>query len=183
MFAAIASAWTLLLGLALLMLGNGLQASLLGIRATQEGFAGTVTGLVMSAYYLGFLAGSLLAPRIVKNVGHVRVFAALASLASSAVLVHVIFIEPVTWAAMRLLTGFCFAGLYVVAESWLNAGATNRTRGQLLSVYMVVLLSGQAGGQLLLNVAAPGGFQLFILASVLVSLALVPISLTATATP
>jgi MFS family permease len=183
MFAAIASAWTLLFGIALLMLGNGLQVSLLGIRATQENFAETATGLVMSAYYLGFLAGSLLAPKVVRNVGHVRVFAALASLASTAVLVHAIFIEPATWAAMRLVTGFCYAGLYVVAESWLNDRATNETRGQLLSIYMVVVLSGMAGGQLLLNLAAPSGFELFVLASVLVSIALIPISLTAGAAP
>jgi MFS family permease len=165
------------------MLGNGLQGSLLGIRATQENFAETATGLVMSAYYVGFLAGSLLAPKVVRDVGHVRGFAALASLASTAVLVHVVFIEPATWAAMRLITGFCFAGLYVVAESWLNDRATNETRGQLLSVYMVVMLSGLAGGQLLLNLADPSGFELFVLASVLVSIALIPISLTAGAAP
>jgi MFS family permease len=181
--AAIASAWALLFGIALLMLGNGLQVSLLGIRATQENFSETATGLVMSAYYLGFLAGSTLAPKVVRNVGHVRVFAALASLASTAVLVHAIFIEPATWAAMRLITGFCYAGLYVVAESWLNDRATNETRGKLLSVYMVVVLSGMAGGQLLLNLAAPSGFELFVLASVLVSIALIPISLTAGAAP
>jgi MFS family permease len=183
MLAAIASAWALLFGIALLMLGNGLQVSLLGIRATQENFSETATGLVMSAYYLGFLAGSWLAPKVVSNVGHVRVFAALASLASSVALVHVIFIEPAAWAAMRLITGFCYAGLYVVAESWLNDRATNKTRGQLLSVYMVVVLSGMAGGQLLLNLAAPSGFELFVLASVLVSIALIPMSLTAGATP
>jgi MFS family permease len=183
MLAAIASAWALLFGIALLMLGNGLQVSLLGIRATQENFAETATGLVMSAYYLGLLAGSVLAPKVVRNVGHVRVFAALASLASTVALVHVIFIEPAAWAAMRLVTGFCYAGLYVVAESWLNDRATNETRGKLLSVYMVVVLSGMAGGQLLLNLAAPSGFELFVLASVLVSIALIPISLTAGAAP
>ena len=183
MLAAIASAWALLFGIALLMLGNGLQVSLLGIRATQENFTEIETGLVMSAYYLGFLGGSLLAPKVVRNVGHVRVFAALASLASTAVLIHAIFIEPATWAAMRLITGFCYAGLYVVAESWLNDRATNETRGKLLSVYMVVVLSGMAGGQLLLNLAAPSGFELFVLASVLVSIALIPISLTAGAAP
>jgi MFS family permease len=167
----------------MMMLGNGLQVSLLGLRATTEGFATATTGLVMSAYYLGFLAGSTLAPRIVSNVGHVRVFSALASLASTAALIHAVFVDPVTWGVMRFITGFCFAGLYVVAESWLNDRATNETRGQLLSVYMVVTLGSMALGQLLLNVADPGGFLLFVLASVLVSLALVPISLTAGPTP
>ncbi len=183
MIQVVLSAWALFLGIAMMMLGNGLQVSLLGLRATAEGFPTATTGLVMSAYYVGFLAGSTLAPRIVKNVGHVRVFSALASLASTAALVHAVFIDPVTWSVMRFVTGFCFAGLYVVAESWLNHRATNETRGQLLSVYMVVILGGMALGQLLLNVADPGGFELFVLASVLVSLALVPISLTTGAAP
>ena len=183
MFHVVASAWALFLGMGLLMLGNGLQASLLGIRAGAEGFGTGATGLVMTCYYLGFLAGSILTPKVVKNVGHVRVFSALASLASVAALVHSVFLDPFTWGAMRFVTGFAYAGLYVVAESWLNDRATNETRGSLLSVYMVVLFGGLAGGQLLLNVADPGGFLLFVLASVLVSLALVPISLTAGPAP
>jgi MFS family permease len=166
-----------------MMLGNGLQGSLLGLRATMEGFPTAITGIVMSGYFIGFLAGSTLAPKIVKRVGHIRVFAALASLASAAALLHVVFIDPAAWMAMRLITGFSYAGLYVVAESWLNARSTNENRGQLLSVYMVVMLGGMAGGQLLLNVADPEGFALFILVSVLVSLALVPIALTAAPAP
>jgi len=183
MYQVVLSSWALFLGIAMMMLGNGLQASLLGLRATSEGFATATTGLVMSCYYLGFLAGSTLTPKIVKNVGHVRVFSALASLASTAALVHAVVVEPVTWGAMRFVTGFCYAGLYVVAESWLNDRGTNETRGQLLSVYMVVVLGGVTLGQLLLNLADPGGFLLFVLASVLVSLALVPVSLTAGPAP
>jgi len=183
MVKVVLSAWALLLGMGMLMLGNGLQGSLLGIRAVSEGFGTTVTGLVMTGYYVGFLAGSTLTPRIVLNVGHVRVFSALASLASVAILVHAAAVEPLTWAAMRFVTGFAYAGLYVVAESWLNDRATNESRGQLLSVYMVVLFSGLALGQLLLNVADPAGVFLFLLASVMISLAIVPISLTAGPTP
>ena len=133
MLKAIASAWALFLGLVLIMLGNGLQGSLLGIRAVAEGFDTAVTGLVMSGYFIGFLAGSLLVPRLVSQVGHVRVFAAMASLASTAVLVHVVFIDPWTWTIMRVITGFSYASIYVVAESWLNDRATNETRGKLLS--------------------------------------------------
>jgi MFS family permease len=183
MRAAIRSSWPLFLGVALMMLGNGLQTSLLGVRAGLEAFATSATGLIMSMYFVGFLAGSLLVPRMIGTVGHVRVFAALASIASTATLVHVIFVEPATWAVMRMVTGFAFAGLFIVAESWLNDRATNDTRGSLLAVYMVVLMGGTAGGQLLLNLDDPTRFQLFALVSVLISLSLVPLLLSATPAP
>ncbi len=183
MAGVVTTSWALFLGIALIMLGNGLHGSLLGVRASLEGFPTAVTGFVMSAYFVGFLAGSTLVPRLVRRVGHIRVFAALASLASVAVLVHAVYVTPPTWGAMRLLTGFSYAGLYVVAESWLNDRATNETRGRLLSIYMLVMLIGMGAGQLLLNLAHPGGFELFILVSVLVSLALVPILLTAAPAP
>jgi len=177
MFAPVRAAWALFLGVALMMLGGGLQSSLLGVRAELEGFPTTATGVIMSAYFVGFLLGSLIVPRLIGRVGHVRVFAALASLASASALAHVIFIEPATWTAMRLITGFAYAGLYIVAESWLNDRATNRTRGGLLAVYMVVLMGGTAGGHLLLNLDSPSGFHLFALVSVLVSVSLIPLLL------
>lgn len=177
------SSSALFLGIACMMLGSGLQGSLLGVRASIEGFSTAATGLVMSAYYVGFLAGSVLAPNVIREVGHIRVFAALASLASASTLLVALFVDPIAWFIIRLVTGFCYAGLYVVAESWLNDRATNETRGQLLSVYMVTILGGLACGQLLLNVADPAGTKLFILVSVLLSLALVPISLTARPAP
>ena len=178
MYTAVASAWALFLGIGLLMLGNGLQGSLLGLRAQMEGFSTAITGVIMSGYYAGFLAGSVFAPAVVQRVGHIRVFAALATLASAAVLLHTLLLEPVAWTGLRLITGFCYAGLYVVAESWLNDRATNETRGQLLSIYMVVMLGAMALGQFLLVLADPGGFTLFILISVLISCALIPIALT-----
>ena len=183
MMAAITSSWALFLGMAFLMMGNGLQGSLLGVRASIEAFPTTVTGLLMSAFYFGFLAGSMLTPRMVIRVGHVRVFAALASLASTAILVHAVFIEPLTWGLMRLVSGLCYAGLYVVAESWLNEQATNETRGQLLSIYMGISMGGMAFGQVLLNVGDPGQADLFILVSILVSLALIPMLLSSTRGP
>jgi MFS family permease len=179
----VVSSWALFLGLALIMLGNGLQGSLLGVRASIEGFPVTVTGFVMSAFFAGFLAGSTMVPKLVRRVGHIRVFAALASLASIAVLFHAVFVNPAGWGAMRLVTGFCYAGLYIVAESWLNDRATNQTRGQLLSFYMVIMLAGMGSGQFLLNLADPASFELFVLVSVLVSLALIPILLTAAPAP
>ncbi len=174
--AAVAN-WPLLAGMALLMVGNGLLVSLLGVRAANEGFANLVTGLVMSGYFAGFFAGTWLTPRIIETVGHVRVFAALASIASIAALVHSLWVDPVSWIAMRALAGFSFAGLYVVAESWLNAGSGNETRGRMLAIYMLTQYSGLAIGQLLLTAADPDGFVLFILSSIVVSAALVPILL------
>lgn len=177
MLAAIGTTWALFLGIGLMMLGNGLQGSLLGVRASLEGFTTVTTGLIMTGYYAGFLVGSVMGPRMVRRVGHIRAFAALASMASTSVLLHTIFLDAPTWVAMRVITGFCYAGLYVVAESWLNHQTTNETRGQLLSIYMVVTYGGAGGGQFLLNLADPGGFQLFIVVSVLVSLAVVPMLL------
>jgi MFS family permease len=181
--AALGATWALLLGIGLLNLGDGLQATLLGVRAALEAFPTTATGLLMSAFYIGFLAGSLFAPRSVERVGHIRVFGALASLASAAALIYSVFVTPWAWAVLRFVSGVCFAGLYVVAESWLNDRASNETRGQLLSVYMLVTFGGIAAGQLLLNVAHPGGYQLFILTSVLISVALVPLLLSAGGAP
>jgi MFS family permease len=183
MYVAVKAAWALLMSMGLLMLGNGLQGSLIGLRATLEGFSTQFAGLLMSAYFVGFLLGSTLTPKIVSKVGHVRVFAALASLASTMVLLHSVFVDPLLWFVMRVITGFCMAGLYIVAESWLNDLATNQTRGQLLSLYMVIVIGGMACGQLLLNVADPGGFELFILISVLLSFALLPVLLSVAPAP
>ncbi len=183
MRAALSACWPLLLGIALIMLGNGLQGSLLGIRANLEGFQTSVTGYVMSAYYVGFLFGSIATPRILVSVGHVRVFAALASLASTATLLHAVIPDPYIWGIIRVIAGFCFAGLYIVSESWLNDVASNETRGQILSFYMLIVWGGMAGGQFLLTAADPGGYNLFIIISVLVSLGLIPSALTASPTP
>jgi len=175
--------WPLFLGIAFLMLGNGLQGTLVSWRATYEGFPPSTTGWIMTGYYAGFLAGSLYTPVLVSGVGYIRVFAALASLASTAVLIQVLFINPGTWFAMRLLTGFCFAGTYVIVESWLNAASDNKSRGQMLSFYMLISFAGLAGGQWLLKIAHPSGFSLFVLSSILLSLALVPVLIKRTETP
>ncbi len=183
MVTALRTTWALFLGIALIMLANGLQGTLLGVRASMEGFPTAVTGLVMSGYFMGFLAGSVIAPRLVQQVGHIRVFAALASLVSTAVLVHALVVEPGTWLAMRFVTGFGSAGLYVVAESWLNDRADNATRGQMLALYMIVSLVGMGAGQFLLNAADPGGATLFIVGSILISLSLIPLLLSANPAP
>ena len=181
--AALASSWAILLGFGILMLGDGLQGTLLAVRADLEGFSATLTGLVMSTFYIGFLIGSIMTPRITIKVGHIRVFAAYAAISSTAILIQSLAVTVPLWIAMRLISGFCFAGLYIVAESWLNDRATNETRGKLLSLYMVVTYIGIGAGQLLLNLANPLEFQLFILISILISVAVVPLLLSAGSPP
>jgi MFS family permease len=183
LLAAVSSSWALLLGIGFIMLGNGLQGTLLGVGATIAGFAPSTTGVVMAAYYVGFLAGSAVVPRLLRQVGHVRVFAALASLASAAVLLHYLFVLGAAWFVFRLATGFAYAGLYIVAESWLNDRAQPETRSELLAVYMLISLAGLGLGQLLLNAGDPTHADLYILVSVLISVALIPMALTATRAP
>jgi len=151
----IAAAWPLLLGMGVLMLGAGLQSTLLGVRATLEQFPTPTIGAVMSCYYVGYLLGTIAAPGLIRNVGHIRVFAALAAIASAATLFQAAFVNPIAWAATRLVTGLCFAGIYVVAESWLNQRATRSNRARLLAVYMVVLYVGLGAAQFLLVLANP----------------------------
>ena len=165
------------------MMGNGLQSSLVGLRAESEGFSTTVTGIVMSFYFVGFLFGTRVANKALQNVGHIRVFSALASIASSSVLIYALAVHPVTWALMRFATGVCFAGLYVVVEGWLNNMATNENRGKIMATYMVVSIGGVGAGQLFLGTGASAGPNLFIVSSVLVSLALVPVALSNTSAP
>jgi MFS family permease len=175
--------WPLLCGLGLLATGAGLQASLLSLRATLEGFPTAITGLVMSCYYLGFLAGTVISTGLVQSVGHVRAFAALAALASGAGLVQSIWVQPLPWAIMRLITGFCLAGIYVVAESWINERASSSNRGRVFAAYMVVLYVGMGCAQFLLTAASPRGQSLFVLVSIFTSLAVVPIVLSADQVP
>jgi MFS family permease len=177
------ASWALLIGIGFMMLGNGLQGTLLGLRATMEGFGTFTTGIMMSGYFVGIFVGSMIAPKLVQRVGHIRVFAALASMASIAILVQGIYVHVITWTIMRLVTGISYAGLYVVAESWLNDRASNETRGQMLSIYMVVTTLGLGGGQFLLHLDSPMHVDLFVLVSIIVSFGLIPILLTARPAP
>ena len=180
---AITSTWPLLLGMGVLMLGAGLQGTLLGLRATLEGFPALLTGAIMSCYYVGYVLGTLIALPLVRQIGHIRVFAALAAVASMAILVQGSFVNPLVWAAMRLVSGLCFAGIYVVAESWLNDRASRANRGRLLAVYMLVLYLGLGAAQFLLIVSNPLTPGPFMLVSVLISLAMVPIMVSAQQLP
>ncbi len=183
MFNVIGSSWALLLGMFMLMVGNGLQGTLLGIRGGIEGFSTLEMSIVMSAYFAGFLSGSRLAPGMIRRVGHVRVFAALASLVSAVLILYPALPHPAAWTVGRIIVGFCFSGVYVTAESWLNNSSSNADRGKTLSVYMVVQMGGVLLAQFLLNVADISGYVLFITASVLVSLSFAPILLSISPTP
>ncbi|OSM05362.1 putative major facilitator superfamily protein [Magnetofaba australis IT-1] len=167
----------------MLNLGLGLQASILGLRAESESFSVQAIGAVMAIYYVGFIIGSLKIPRLVDKVGHIRTFSVMASLASASVLLHAVWISPWSWALFRGITGFCLVGMSLVVESWLNEKARNEERGAVLSIYMMVLLGSTAMGQLLLTVASTDGYFLFVVVSVLLSLALLPLALSTRPTP
>tara|TARA_R110002074_G_scaffold8175_25_gene34268 strand:+ start:1880 stop:3154 length:1275 start_codon:yes stop_codon:yes gene_type:complete len=183
MFQVLASAWALLLGMGLLMIGNGMQGTLLGIRGGIEGFSTFEMSIVMSSYFVGFLGGSRMAPGMIRRVGHVRVFAALASMISAVMILYPTFPNILVWSLGRVLIGFCFSAVYVTAESWLNNSATNENRGQALSLYMIVQTLGIVLAQALLLTADPSGFVLFVIPSVLVSIAVTPILLSISPTP
>ena len=167
----------LLFAILLLGLGNGLQGALVGVRATAEAFSVSSTGIIMSGFSAGLLLSTFVTPRIVGQVGHIRVFAAFASIISTAILLIPLWIEPAWWFAMRFITGLGTAGLYIVCESWLNAASSNQNRGRLLSIYMIIMYGAMGGGPFLLNIADASGFSRFIVASALMSLALVPLTL------
>lgn len=183
MLQVLSSAWALLLGMGLLMVGNGMQGTLLGIRGEIEGFSTFEMSFVMSAYFVGFLGGSRMAPAMIRRVGHVRVFAALASFISAVMILYPTLADPVAWSIGRIVIGFCFSGVYVTAESWLNNAATNENRGKALSLYMIVQTAGIVAAQGLLLTADPSGFVLFVIPSVLISISFAPILLSISPTP
>ncbi len=183
MLQVLSSAWALLLGMGLLMVGNGLQGTLLGVRGQIEGFSTFEMSLVMSAYFIGFLGGSRMAPEMIRRVGHVRVFAALASFISAVMILYPTLPNTYVWIAGRVLIGFCFSGVYVTAESWLNNAADNANRGKALSLYMIVQMIGIITAQALIQVGDPGGYEAFVIASIVVSVSFAPILLSISPTP
>lgn len=183
MFKTLGTVASILLSYGLLLLANGLFSTLLGVRTQVEGFSATLVGFVVAAYFSGLLLGGLYASRVVIRVGHIRSFAVFASLMSASALLHPILLSPYAWMALRLVSGFCMAGMIIVTESWLNEAASNQTRGQVLSFYMIVNYFAAGSGQFLLTVGDPSDFVLFSLASIVFSLALVPVLLTRATAP
>lgn len=174
---------SLLGGVALLLLGHGLLNTLLTLRGVAEGYSTGLIGLLMSGYFAGFLVGTWLAPSLIRRVGHIRTFAFYAALASVAVLLHVIIVNPWVWLVLRVMYGVALVTLYMVIESWLNAQVSGEKRGQVFAVYMAVNLGALAAAQQLLSLDSPMNFTLFALAAILVSAALMPITLTRQAQP
>jgi MFS family permease len=183
MLTVLRNSWTLLLGITLLMLGNGIQGTLLGVRGAIEGFTTTEMSFVIGAYFAGFLLGSQTVPAMIRRVGHVRVFAALGSLASAGLVLYPALLDPLAWVGLRLLLGFCFCGVYIVAESWLNNTTSNDMRGRALSLYLIAQMVGIVAAQALFTLGDASEYTLFVVVSVAVSLAFTPILLSATPVP
>ncbi len=183
MIQVLGSSWALLLGMFMLMIGNGLQGTLLGLRGEVEGFSTLEMSIIMSAYFAGFLFASRYAPKMIRRVGHVRVFAALGSTISAVLILYPALAEPWAWTLGRVVIGFCFCGVYITAESWLNDAASNENRGKALSLYMIVQMAGIVFAQYLLTLGDVSGFILFIIPSVLVSMAFAPILLSVSPAP
>ena len=183
MFKIFKNSWALFSGFAILITAHGFQGNLLQVRSVIEDFSIITTGIIMSGYFIGYFVGANIIPNLVSKVGHIRVFAAFASMASLAILLHAVFVNPIVWTLGRFLTGFSLIGVYIVVESWLNDRATNRNRGGVLSIYMFITFTGLALGTLLLNFNKPDQYEPFILTSLLFSIALVPILLVKRAAP
>ena len=179
----VATLLALLLGFGLMQMGNTLQATLLSVRGGSEGFSPAQIGAVGSGFWVGVVIGSLRCGKVIQIVGHIRAFVALGAIASTAPLLHLLLIDPLAWVLTRALTGFCFAGLFIVVESWLNSAATEETRGQILSIYAMTGLLAGIVGQLLLPATDPAGFRAFCIVAIIIAFALVPIALTRASAP
>ena len=178
MYKIIKNSWALFIGYGVIMVSHGFQGNLLGIRAILENFNFIATGTMMSGYFVGYFVGANMIPNLVSKVGHIRVFAAFASMASLSSLIHALFVDPIVWTLARFLTGFSMIGILIIVESWLNDRATNKTRGKVLSLYMFFTFFAFTIGNLLLNISSPNSYEPFILISLLFSVALIPILLT-----
>jgi MFS family permease len=173
----------LLLGFGLMQMGNTLQGTLLSVRGGIESFSPAQIGAVGAGFWVGVVIGSLRCGKVIQSVGHIRAFVALGAIASTAPLLHLLVMDPIAWVVARALTGFCFAGLFIVVESWLNSAATGETRGQILSVYAMTGLLAGIAGQLLLPATDPAGFRPFCIVAIIIAFALVPIALTRAVAP
>lgn len=174
---------SLLTSITLIGICTGMTSTLLSLRATIENFGTLTTGIIMSAYFIGFLFGTTRAPKDIRRVGYIRAFGGLAALAAASILIQAIWVDPVVWFVMRFLTGFAISAIFVIVESWLNTMADNKNRGTLLSVYLVLIYGGLVAGQLILGITDPASFIAFALVALLINLSLIPILISVTVEP
>lgn len=168
----------LLAGTSFVHLGGGLVGTLIAMQMALHDFSVTTAGLVMSSFSVGYVVSVFYAHTLVERVGHIRAYAVFATVLSAVTLVYPFAVSPASWGALRIVQGFCFAGLAVCTESWLNERSTNEVRGQVFSFYMIAIYLAQAAGQLMLMLPDESGFGLFVAASILLSLAVVPVAIT-----
>ncbi|WP_428670030.1 MFS transporter [Roseibium sp.] len=173
----------LLMSVALLIFGHGLQTTLLPLAADRFYFTDFEIGAISSAYFFGMVLGCLGAPLVIMRAGHIRAFAALVSLMSAAAILHPVFIDPYAWMIIRVISGFSLAGFYMIVESWLNESASNENRGTVMSFYIVILFAALMAGQVSTATMNIADFMPFAVASVMVSLAVMPVSLTTSTQP
>lgn len=183
MIRAITSVAALLIGTAILLTGQGLQGTLIPVRASLEDFSTIAIGMMGTAYFLGFTFGCLKGTSLIRGVGHARVFAAMTAVASATPLLHGLWVDPWVWNVLRFVAGFCFAVLYLVIESWLNERSTNQNRGSVFSAYVLINMTVMGIGQQMLLFYDPIHLNLFALASMMVSLAAVPVALSRAENP
>ncbi len=183
MLQTVFSVSALFLSLVLLTGGSTMLGTLVGLRLELEGYSAARTGLVLAFHAVGFVLGSIYGVRIIRRVGQIRAFAVFGALACAAILTHPMYVHTDLWIVLRLLTGFCIAGLLLIVESWVNGVATAQTRGTLLGIYLVLFYLASSGGQLIIGLGDPAQFHLFSVAAILVALSLVPLSLTRSVAP
>ncbi len=183
LISALAPVSALLLSVSMLLMGNGLQGTLVPVRGNLESFLPFELGLLGAAYFIGFTLGCLHGPLLVRRAGHIRTYLAMTSVASAVAVLHPVFIDAIVWSVQRAVTGYCFAVLYIVIESWLNERADNEMRGTVFSVYTIINLTVITAGQMMLGLADPTSFALFALSSVLVSVAALPVAFTVAVSP
>lgn len=178
MLRVIVSLFSLLLAVASLLIGMGALGTLLGVRAGMAQFGAPITGVVMGAYFLGYIIGSFVCPPLLRRVGHIRAFAVMSAVVTAVALIHSLYVEPIAWFALRVINGTCMMGLYMIVESWLNAITPNERRGQVFAVYMATTLVALGAGQYLILVGDLASSVPFALAAIFISLAVVPIGIT-----
>ena len=173
----------LLLGLSFLLFAGGINGLILPVRGAAEGFSAVSLGVLGTGWAIGYISGCLLTARLVANVGHIRSFSVMCALAAVAILASLMFLSPYAWIPLRALSGFCFAGAAMIAESWLNERADSNTRGRIFAIYTMVSLMATMGGQMTLTLGSTNTFLFFVLAAMFYCLALVPTAISSSASP